>query len=893
MHYCAFCGWRAPADSATILEPDCASCGCTLRSETAAEFDRGAHRQERRRGIGSGQSADTTGFLAFTVVLALALPAAGIGLGDVVFAVPLAALALATAYGQRAARLPGDRQPLWAWLTVATGLATCACVVGIVGALAGTGSTLALYLAALSSVAVFGGACAFAVPCLLRARLSPLTDAVIIGIAGCAVAAVFVVVPGFREGDPVLTAVAMVDVVALLLATLGTVARRVPSDRQVMFPLLFACLAVTVDDTLVSASAAGQVHVSDGLIALLWSVAGYVFSVAARAEPGAAGEVAATAPAVRRRRPYARTLLPLALVLGLEALGAAMLAAGDLQTWEGVTFGAVLAVQVVLAFGRQALLLADNNRIVDLERTAREVAQSRNEELEALTGLATTMTQTLEEAPIAEQALSVLHLAARATSSALHVRDEQGTYTLRATAGDWQTDKTWPGTPADASPREVIRGGRAIVRLALEARAGRIGTVTLVRRAGDPFAERELELLCLLVDQMAVAIQNARDYREKLEQATRDPLTGLHNRRFLFDALDKEVARSARYGNDVSLVIFDVDAFKSINDDHGHAAGDEVLRVIGRATEAVLRPTDSFARIGGEEFALLLPETAQLDALLIAERLRTAISRRSILDDRRVTVSGGVASCPSDATTRADLHRRADAALYWAKRNGRDLCAVASEVADKAQSSSGEREGMLVHLHALVASIDAQHLHTRDHSDNVAAYAVALGQALELDPEHVVRLRRAALLHDIGKVAIPRAVLEKPSRLTDAEFEQIKLHAPTGASMLAHAGLREEASWVRHHHERLDGGGYPDGIAGDDIPLEARIIFVADSFEAMTSDRPYRAGMPVADAVAELRRCAGTQFQADIVETFARIVDDGSLAVLSLRRDQVGPRTAS
>jgi putative nucleotidyltransferase with HDIG domain len=200
---------------------------------------------------------------------------------------------------------------------------------------------------------------------------------------------------------------------------------------------------------------------------------------------------------------------------------------------------------------------------------------------------------------------------------------------------------------------------------------------------------------------------------------------------------------------------------------------------------------------------------------------------------------------------------------------------------------------MLAHLYALVAGIDAQHLHTRDHSENVASYAVALGQALGLDKERIVRLRRAALLHDVGKVAIPRAILEKPSELDDAEFEQMKLHAPIGASMLAHAGLREESEWVRHHHERYDGQGYPDGVAGESIPLEARIIFVADSFEAMTSDRPYRAGVPVEEAIAELRRCSGGQFEPRIVETLAGLVAAGELTLLALRRDEVGPRAAS
>jgi diguanylate cyclase (GGDEF)-like protein len=626
---------------------------------------------------------------------------------------------------------------------------------------------------------------------------------------------------------------------------------------------------------------------------VLWAVAGYIFALSTEAgtTPGSRGGQAGTTRS-GTRWVVVRTLLPLLSVVGLMALAGALWAAGTMETWGAAMFVTVFVVQLGLAFGRQAYLLVDNRRAIARERAALEEAQRRNVELEALTGLATTMTQTLEEAPIAEQALSVLHLAARATSSALHTRDENGRHELRAAAGEWGTDAAWAGTPTDGARDGETRGGRAIVRFRVAARGHQIGAVTLVRGADAPFAEQELKLLRLLVDELAIALQNARDYREKLEQAIRDPLTGLYNRRFLFEALGKELARTERYGGDASLVIFDVDDFKSINDDHGHAVGDQVLREIGRVAESVVRPSDSFARIGGEEFALLLPETAQLDALLIAERLRTALSRSAILPDRRVTVSGGVASCPHDAVDAEELHRRADAALYWAKRNGKDLCAVASEVAD-VHVGDTERDGLLAHLYALVAGIDAQHLHTRDHSENVAAYAVALGQALGLEKERIVKLRRAALLHDVGKVSISRDVLEKPSRLTDDEFEQMKLHAGVGSAMLAHAGLAEEAEWVRHHHERFDGRGYPDGVAGEAIPLEARIIFVADSFEAMTSDRPYRAGMPVEDALAELRRCSGTQFQPEIVATLERLVGSGQLAVLSLRQgDAIGPRAA-
>jgi diguanylate cyclase (GGDEF)-like protein len=571
-------------------------------------------------------------------------------------------------------------------------------------------------------------------------------------------------------------------------------------------------------------------------------------------------------------------------VLSFAAVAIVLLLAGSLSAWGATYFGAFFIVSLSLAFGRQAWLLLDNRRAVTRERRLRDDALRRNEELEALTGLATTMTQTLEEPPIIEQALGVLHLAGRASSSALHTWEGER-LCLQATAGSWTEEHPWAGNLNRMAADRTLeqRGRRQVVRVALIARGHRIGAVTLLRGAADPFDDGQLELLGLLVDQLAVALQNARDYREKLEQAIRDPLTGLYNRRFFFEALEKEVRRAERYGSSASLAFFDVDDFKSINDTYGHLAGDDVLRKIGEIVDSLIRPVDSFARIGGEEFALLMPETQQLDALLVAERLRTALSRHRILPDKRVTVSGGVSSCPQDATTREELERRADAALYWAKRHGKDLCAVSSEVV--VESADGEREGMIAHLYALVGTIDDGHLHTRDHSENVAAYAVALGQAMGLDRERVVSLRRAALLHDVGKVAVSKMVLSKPGPLSLEEFEEIKLHPAVGATMVLHAGLAEEALWLRHHHERIDGGGYPDGLAGEDIPLEGRIIFVADSFEAMTSDRPYRAGMPVEDAVAELRRCSGTQFEPSIVEALAQLVDAGELTVLALRSE--------
>jgi putative nucleotidyltransferase with HDIG domain len=198
------------------------------------------------------------------------------------------------------------------------------------------------------------------------------------------------------------------------------------------------------------------------------------------------------------------------------------------------------------------------------------------------------------------------------------------------------------------------------------------------------------------------------------------------------------------------------------------------------------------------------------------------------------------------------------------------MCAVASEaIADGAETVQA---GMLAHLHGVVAGIDAEHLHTRDHSENVAAYAMAIGRALGFDTDKIVRLHRAALLHDIGKLAVRQEILVKPSSLTDAEYDEMKLHSNVGASMLLHAGLTEEACWVRHHHERMDGRGYPDGLAGDAIPAIARIVAVAETYDTLTAEDTYRTKMTSFEALTELRRVAGRQLDPGYVEALGRLL---------------------
>jgi diguanylate cyclase (GGDEF)-like protein/putative nucleotidyltransferase with HDIG domain len=376
------------------------------------------------------------------------------------------------------------------------------------------------------------------------------------------------------------------------------------------------------------------------------------------------------------------------------------------------------------------------------------------------------------------------------------------------------------------------------------------------------------------VGQLGMALQNSRDYGERLQQAIRDPLTGLYNRRYFYEAVEKEVQRQRRYGTSCSLVLLDIDDFKGINDRHGHAVGDEVLVRVAAAVDCLVRGADSFARLGGEEFGLLLPETEPLDALLVAERIRSTLARNELLPGTKVRVSAGISSCPSDGETMAVLEKRADQALYWAKRNGKNLCALATEVV--VNEEDGVRQHTVASLYSLVGMIDAR-LGNDDHSENVAAYATAMGKAMGLEKARLVALRRAALLHDIGKLTVGEEVLTKSGPLTADEFAQIWRHPVVGAMILRHAGLEEEAAWVRHHHERVDGEGYPTGLRGDEIPLEARILFVADAFDGMISDRPYRRARGVPAALEELRANAGSQFDRRVVKVLGRLVDSGEL----------------
>jgi diguanylate cyclase (GGDEF)-like protein len=360
------------------------------------------------------------------------------------------------------------------------------------------------------------------------------------------------------------------------------------------------------------------------------------------------------------------------------------------------------------------------------------------------------------------------------------------------------------------------------------------------------------------------------------DAARTDPLTGLHNRRAFEETIVAEVERAKRGGRPLSVLVGDLDLFKAVNDRFGHPAGDEALMQVGQLLINTRREIDPVARTGGEEFALILPDAGEHDAYMVSERLRTAVERAFAEEPVPLTMSFGLATYPEHGATADALLAAADQALYAAKELGRNRTVVfSSEIALIAPSGDGPKATQ-VHLATMLSlaeAIDLRDTGTSDHSQTVGRYCALIAEGLDLAPEHVKRIQIAGTLHDIGKIGLPDSILRKLGGLTEQERLQVRRHPEIGAEILGSKNFEDIRSWVLAHHERPDGKGYPRGLAGDEIPLEARIIGVADAYEAMTADRPYRQAVAKQSARAELLRCAGTQFDPRIVATFLAALD--------------------
>ncbi len=452
------------------------------------------------------------------------------------------------------------------------------------------------------------------------------------------------------------------------------------------------------------------------------------------------------------------------------------------------------------------------------------------------------------------------------------------------------------------------------------------------------FSDEDILLLHTLSDLISGALHNALTFQKAQAQAITDGLTGIKTHRFFMEALSAEWKRSTRAARTFSVVLIDLDRFKFVNDFHGHLAGDMVLTRIAQLLEQTCRRSDVVARYGGDEFVILMPETTIEQGYQFAQKLCSNIYGDSLLREKNISASVGVASFPIHGSTPQELIQIADASMYLSKHQGGNAVSSASHFdngetkkwkqdvleaylgitlkrlfctgpeafreirsrleqfsqslsSNEAGDTAGDKHAgngrgsdrvppaipaaVVETVSSLALAIDAKDHYTKGHSPKVAGYASLIAERLELHEKEIEQIHLGGLLHDIGKVGIPANILNKSGPLDPDEWEVMKDHVRLGDQLLESLNtLVRIRDIVRHHHEMYDGSGYPDGLAGEQIPLGARIIAIADAYDTITSERIYKkAGTPGA-ALAELERCAGTQFDPQLVQLFIEAVQE-------------------
>lgn len=466
----------------------------------------------------------------------------------------------------------------------------------------------------------------------------------------------------------------------------------------------------------------------------------------------------------------------------------------------------------------------------------------------------------------------------------------------------WRSIKPDPA-PSAKILEELHKDQRSGLFIPLFFAETQLGILEVTHSLPKLYSQEDLRNLSILANVASGSLKNALLYEDTLQLAIKDGLTGLFNYRLLQDLLEKELARASREKFDVTLILVDVDHFKDFNDRHGHQVGDQVLKRVALCILSAVREGDMVARYGGEEFAVVLPYTTKEKAWEVAERIRTGIEQNMLIlpggEETKVTVSLGIASFPRDARNKFQLVEMADLALYQAKESGRNMTftysrsyVVEEKLLTALEGISGSSFELVQRNFALqVASflanlIDSRDAYSKGHSNLVASWCVKVGKELGMNGASLDTLHVAALLHDVGKIGVAEQILHKQGPLTPEERDQVKKHLEIGKDLLGWApggpGFFQRVSQlVYQHEERYNGAGYPMGLKGEQIHLGARIIAVVSAYFSMTTDRPFRKALLQEEAIAELTKAAGTQYDPAVVDSFLSL----------LRKEDSRPRT--
>ena len=456
------------------------------------------------------------------------------------------------------------------------------------------------------------------------------------------------------------------------------------------------------------------------------------------------------------------------------------------------------------------------------------------------------------------------------------------------TAGTYVISNDRPETRHKLSRLTHEESIQSFICMPLTSHASRLGVVYFYRKDRDFFLPDEIETLNTFAHLAAGAIESAQLQEQLQDLAITDKLTGLRNRRFSDQRLAEEILRAARYAKPLSLMLLDIDNFKRVNDTYGHAAGDLVLQSLGRSLPGQLRQVDLAARYGGEEFIIILPETDFVGAKLVGERIRRTVADTpvSLFDGRQisVTVSLGIACFPMCGDKGESLTEHADQALYTAKHEGKNRVCLYREILKAQLEQEPGRIADLLNqsldnIQPIVTAVSAKAAYFHNHMALVDWSAMQLAEALKLTREDREALHLAAQLHEIGMITVPDTVLNKHITLTAADWAQVRQHSATGAGFLEKVpALRHLVPIVRHHHERYDGGGYPDGLKGEAIPYLARVLAAADTYAARIGEWVGHKAKSPAEAKARFTAAAGGQLDPQIVSAFVKCLNQDQAA---------------